>query len=147
MDGPRNADDAPDDATPPSDSRVARAAWVGAGLVFVLLGVVGLVLPVVPTTPFLLLAAACFARGSRRFYERLLANPTFGPLVAEWRRHRSIPWRTKCWAIGLMSATLAASIVFFVEPPWLEATLAALGVALAAWLASVPSRDRPRRDG
>ena len=68
-------------------------------------------------------------------------------LVAEWRRHRSIPWRTKCWAIGLMSATLAASIVFFVEPPWLKATLAALGVALAAWLASVPSRDRPRRDG
>ena len=147
MAGRPDPGEAPDDAPALSDSRVARAAWAGAGVVFVLLGVAGLVLPVLPTTPFLLLAAACFARGSRRFYERLLADRNFGPLIVEWRRHRSIPWRTKWWAIGLMSTTLAASIVFFVESAWLKLALAALGVALAAWLASVPSRDRPRREG
>ena len=143
MTDPRDLGHAPDDAPPLSDSPVARAIWLGAGIVCVVLGAIGLVLPVLPTTPFLLLAAACFARGSRRFYERLLAHRSFGPLIVEWRRHRSIPWRTKWSAIALMSTTLAASIVFFVEPGWLKVLLALLGVVLATWLARVPSRDRP----
>ncbi len=100
-------------------------------------------LPVLPTTPFLLLAAACFARSSPRFHAWLLRHRTFGPIVSEWERHRAIPWRTKLWAIALMSATLTASIVFFVKPPWLKAALAVLGVALAVWLYRRPSRDHP----
>ena len=122
-----------------------RAAWLAAGLLFLGVGIVGVVLPVLPTTPFLLLAAACFARSSKRFYDWLLDHPSFGPLVREWREHRSIPWRTKLFAIALMSGTLAASIVFFVKAPYLQAALGALGVALAVWLYRVPSRDRPRR--
>jgi uncharacterized membrane protein YbaN (DUF454 family) len=125
-------------------SRPVRVVFLVLGTLFVVLGVVGIVVPVLPTTPFLLLAAACYARGSQRCYDWLLANPTFGPLIREWRQHRAIPWRTKIYAIALMSATLAASIVFFVEPVWLKGLLAAMGVALALWLASVPSRDRPR---
>ena len=103
------------------------------------------IVPVLPTTPFLLLAAACYARGSQRSYDWLLANPAFGPLIREWQQHRAIPWRTKVTGIALMSVTLAASIVFFVETVWLKALLAAMGVALAMWLANVPSRDRPQR--
>jgi hypothetical protein len=126
-------------------SRLVRLVFLALGVLFLALGVIGIVAPLLPTTPFLLLAAACFARGSQRCYDWLLANPTFGPLIREWRQHRSIPWRTKITAIAMMSATLAASIVFFVEPPWLKALLAAMGVALALWLARIPSRDRPRR--
>ena len=122
-----------------------RAAWLAAGFLFVGIAVIGVVVPVLPTTPFLLLAAACFARSSPRFYRWLLEHPSFGPLVREWREHRSIPYRTKLLAIALMSATLAASIVFFVRNAYLQAGLAVLGVALAAWLYSIPSRDRPRR--
>jgi uncharacterized membrane protein YbaN (DUF454 family) len=133
-------------APSPGGSRLVRAVFLVLGTLFVVLGVIGLVVPVLPTTPFLLLAAACYARGSQRCYDWLLANPTFGPLIREWREHRSIPWRTKITAIALMSATLAASIVFFVEPGWLKAVLATMGVALAMWLASIPSRDRPRRE-
>ena len=119
-----------------------RAAWLAAGFLFVGIGVIGMVLPVLPTTPFLLLAAACFARSSPRFYGWLLNHPSFGPLVREWREHRSIPWRTKLFAIVLMSGTLAASIVFFVEDGRLQWALGALGALLAAWLYSIPSRDR-----
>ena len=125
-------------------SRLVRAVFLVLGSVFVVLGVIGIVVPVLPTTPFLLLAAACYARGSQRAHDWLLANPAFGPLIREWQQHRAIPWRTKIYGIVLMSATLAASIVFFVEPLWLKALLAAMGVALALWLANVPSRDRPR---
>jgi uncharacterized membrane protein YbaN (DUF454 family) len=123
------------------DSPLVRWLLIAAGSACVALGVIGIFLPLLPTTPLMLLAAACFARSSRRFHDWLLANRTFGPLILEWERHRSIPRRTKLTAIGLMSATLAASIVFFVEPRWLQALLAAFGVGLAIWLYRIPSRD------
>jgi hypothetical protein len=63
--------------------------------------------------PFVLVAAACYARASERFYRWLLRNPTFGPLIIEWRRHRSIPYRVKWLAISLMSLTICASIWTF----------------------------------
>jgi hypothetical protein len=123
---------------------VRAALWV-AGTVFVALGILGVFLPVLPATPFMLLAAACYARASPRFYNWLLNNRTFGPTIREWRRYRSIPWRTKWFAIVLMSGTLAASIVFAVEDPYVQVGLAILGVLLAVWMARIPSRDRPRR--
>ena len=123
------------------DSPWVRGLLVGAGALCVALGVIGIFLPLLPTTPFMLLAAACFARSSRRFHGWLLANRTFGPLIREWEQHRSIPRRTKLTAIVLMSLVLAVSIVFFVRPPWLQGLLAAFGVALAIWLYRIPSRD------
>jgi uncharacterized membrane protein YbaN (DUF454 family) len=124
-------------------SRAVRVALVAAGLAFVGLGILGAFLPVLPTTPFLLLAAACFARASTRFYNRLLNNRAFGPTIREWRRYRSIPFRTKWTAIALMAATLATSIVFGVEDRRLQIALAVFGVLLAVWMARIPSRDRP----
>jgi uncharacterized membrane protein YbaN (DUF454 family) len=123
-------------------SRTVRAFYVAAGFVFFGIGLAGVVLPVLPATPFMLLAAACFARGSERFYKWLLANKTFGPLIREWREHRSIPYRTKLFAVVLMSLTLAVSIVFFVKDLYLQLALAALGVLLAGWLWLIPSRGR-----
>jgi len=118
-----------------------RWLLMAAGALCVVLGVIGIFLPLLPTTPLMLLAAACFARSSRRFHDWLLANRTFGPLILEWEKHRSIPRRTKFTAIALMSATLTVSIVFFVEPRWLQGLLAAFGVALATWMYRIPSRD------
>lgn len=120
-----------------------RLLFAILGTVCVILGLVGLFLPVLPTTPFLLLAAACYARASGSFYNRLLNHPLLGPPILEWRQHRSIAWRTKIWAIGLMSFTLATSIVLFVEALWLRAALAVLGVGLSVFLYRIPSRDRP----
>lgn len=124
-------------------SPLVRAVYLGAGLVFLGLGIAGVFLPVLPATPFVLLAAACFARASPWFYNWLLNNRLFGPTVLEWRRHRSIPYRTKITAIVLMSLTLTASIVFFVDTVALQVALAVLGLLLAAWLYRLPSRDRP----
>ena len=120
-----------------------QTAFFAAGVLSLALGVLGALLPVLPTTPFVLLAAACFARSSDRFYRWLLAHRSFGPMVHEWRMHRSIPYRAKLVAIALMAMSLSASIVFFVRPAWLQAALAAFGVGLAIWLYRIPSRDRP----
>jgi uncharacterized protein len=127
------------------DSPVIRAVLVVAGTACVGLGILGLFLPLLPTTPFLLLAAACYARASERFYNWLLNNRTFGPTIREWRRYRSIPYRTKLTAIALMSLTLGSSIVFFVRNPYLQAALTLLGIAMAVWMYRIPSRDRPPR--
>jgi uncharacterized membrane protein YbaN (DUF454 family) len=116
-----------------------------AGFLSVALGLVGMFVPVLPTTPFLLLAAACFVRASPTLHRRLVESAAFGPLIVEWERHRSIPWRTKLTAIALMSASIAASIVFFVRPWPLQVALGMLGIAVGTWLYRVPSRDRPRR--
>lgn len=130
-------------------SRWVRALFLAAGTLFLALGLVGIFLPLLPTTPFVLLAATCYARGSRKFYHWLLANRTFGPMILEWQRHRSVPYRTKVTAIVLMSVTLAISIFFFVRPAWLKGLLALMGVGLALWMYRLPSRDRPaaRRGG
>ena len=125
------------------ESASVRALYVVLGFTALALGVAGIVLPVLPTTPFVLLAAACFARGSTRFHDWLLGHALFGPMISEWQQYGSIPWRTKIVAIVLMSSTLTVSIVFFVEPPWLRAALALMGLVLAVWLYRVPSRDHP----
>ena len=139
-------------ATDPADevrkhgSLTVRVLLVIAGTACVVLGVIGIFTPLLPTTPFILLAAACYARASTRFYRWLLANRTFGPMIVEWRRHRSIPYRTKVISIVLMSVTMAVSTIFFVRPLWLQVVIAACGVGLAAWMYRIPSRARPRAD-
>lgn len=122
-------------------SPTVRSALFFAGSLSVVVGVAGIFLPVLPTTPFLLLAAACYARASRRFYNALLNNRTFGPTILEWQEHRSIRYRTKVTAIILMALTLTTSIVFFVEQTWLQWSLAGFGVILAIFIYLIPSRQ------
>ena len=142
----------PDPADPAAPQRPdlhpsAAVRWllVAVGIVATLVGIVGAFVPVLPTTPFLLVAAACFARASPKLDRMLTGSSTFGPTILEWRRHRSIPWRTKLVAIGLMSAMIAVSAVFFVRPWWAQGLLVAAGAATGAWLWQIPSRDRPPR--
>ena len=122
-------------------SPIVRALFFLAGIIALALGVAGIFLPVLPTTPLVLLAAACFARSYRPFHEWLIAHRLFGPLVREWHEHRSIPYRTKLLAIGMMAGALTVSIVFFVDPPWLKAALAVFGVALGVYMYRLPSRE------
>jgi uncharacterized membrane protein YbaN (DUF454 family) len=136
-----------DEPTPYHDEirPVARGPlrWVllVGGWVFVLLGVAGALLPVLPTTPFILLAAACFARSSERFYAWLLDNRVFGPLIRDWRAHRAMPRHAKRVAIAAIVVFLGSSAVFFVENPWGRAALVATGVALVTFLLRIPNRE------
>ena len=120
--------------------REVRALFLLLGLGLVALGVAGIFLPVLPTTPFMLLAAACFARSSERFHRWLLDHPLLGATVREWQQHRSIRRRTRWIAIATMAATLAVSVVFFVPHVALQVVLALFGVALAIYLYRIPSR-------
>ena len=120
-----------------------RLAFGALGTLFLLLGIVGIFMPILPTTPFLLLATACYARSSRSFYNWLMNHPALGPLIVEWRTYRSIPWRIKLVAVATMTLTFGSSIIFFIRDGWLQLALAFFGVMIVIWLYRIPSRDRP----
>lgn len=90
-----------------STNTLTRLFLKTIGLVFVALAALGVVLPVLPTTPFLLVAAACFAKSSPWLHEKLLANKVFGVLIRDWQQYRSIPKRGK--VIALVTMVLAGS--------------------------------------
>ena len=121
-----------------------QVAFAALGTLFLVVGIIGIFVPVLPTTPFLLLATACYARSSRRFYNWLMNHPAFGPLIVEWRTYRSIPYRIKMVALVTMILTFGSSILFFIKDGRLQLALASLGLATAVWLYRIPSRDKQR---
>lgn len=103
------------------------------GVIAVVLGFVGIFLPLLPTTPFLLLASACFLRGSTRMHRWLHANPTFGKLIRDFENERAISRRAKIVALTTMWISLISSMVI-VQSHWLQAMLAIVGVGVTIYL-------------
>lgn len=103
--------------------------WIALGL-----GVAGIPLPLLPTTPFLLLAAACFLRSSPRLHRRLLEHQRLGPYLRQWQYDRSVPPGAKLRAYALVVVSFGVSIAF-VEGAGLRILLLVLGIALLAFLA------------
>ncbi len=133
-------DDPPDI---PVKTGIARWCLLVLGLFLTALATVGAFLPVLPTTPFLLLAAACFVRSSPAFHRRLLANRAFGTYIAQWQRDRTVPPEAKRKAYGLVVVTFGLSIALVGET-WLRGMLVALGIGLIVFLAWLPSTtDEP----
>ena len=93
-----------------------RLLWAMAGILFIAVGAIGIVLPLLPTTPFLLMAAYCFARSSPKLHDWLLNHRSFGPLISNWDRYGSIDRRSKCIAMIVILMTLGISVAIGV--PW-----------------------------
>jgi len=111
-----------------SNNRFARALWFIGGLLCVGLGLLGVALPGLPTTPFMILAAACFARSSSRLYNWILNHPTFGPLVRRFRAGKGIPKRIKIVAV-LSIVTFVGFAVFYAIPQHLVIPRIITGIA------------------
>jgi uncharacterized membrane protein YbaN (DUF454 family) len=119
---------------------LVRVLLVALGFVFLALGITGIVLPLLPTTPFLLLAAACFARGSERFYIALLQNRFLGGFIRDWREGRGIPLRTKVWVIVLLWLVMGATILFTIPLGEVKILLGCIGIGVTWFISSQPTK-------
>ena len=123
-------------------TRTGRGLYIALGCVSLVLGVVGIPLPLLPTTPFLLLAAFCFARGSRRLHDWLMHHPRLGPPIHRWQEYRAISREAK-W-MGTVSLLVLVGLSFLLGAElWLLAlqVFILLGVCAFLWTRPEPPSE------
>lgn len=117
-----------------SSQSIKRAFFFTGGFLSLSLGVLGIFVPLLPTTCFILLAAYCFSRSSEKFHQKLITHPKFGPTILSWQAHRVIRVPIKCWASTMIS--ISALIIWFLAIPLMVKiflTVFFLGLVLFIW--------------
>ncbi len=130
-----------------SMSPIVRGLLLAFGWINVVLGFAGAFLPVLPTTPFLLIALWAFAQSSSRFHDWLYNHPRFGPMLRDWRDYRVVPVRAKVLSLGMMTTSLVYVIFFVAVDWWVPTLMACIMMPTAIWLvtraSSVERETRP----
>lgn len=124
----------------PHHSRLVRGLLWLAGSVALVLGLIGVVVPGLPTTPFVLLAAACYAKASPRLHAGLLNHRLTGPMLRDWEAHRSLTRRTKLISVGSMLVMVGFSIWSFRHRWIAQLVLVLLGIVGAWVVLRIPTR-------
>ncbi len=123
-------------------SPIYRPIFVVAGFMSLALGVVGIFLPLLPTTPFLLLSAFCFSKGSPRWHAWLLSQPHLGPAIADWNRHGVVRPRAKVVCLSLMAVTLVYTVGFATFPIYGRGLVLLICSWVAVFVGTRPSHPR-----
>lgn len=103
-----------------------RPLYLSLAALFVTLAGLGVLLPVLPTTPFLLLTSWCLVRSSPTWHARLCRSPLFGPLLADWERHHGVRLHVKVTALGMLAVAVGTSLWLGPDSSWLRGLLLAL---------------------
>lgn len=111
------------------------------GLISTALGVVGIFIPVLPTVPLLLLAAACFARSSERFHGWLLGHTYLGPMIRDYIDGQGVPLRSKIIAISMIWISIGVSVLLLIPLFWVKVFLIAIGLCVTIYLLRLPMRE------
>ena len=113
---------------------ISKWFLVSIGLLATTLGLIGVVVPLLPTTPFLLLAAACFVRSSDTLYARLISNRLVGGFIRDYREQHGVSARAKIMALALLWGVIGYTALTVVDAAWLRALLAMIAVAVTIHL-------------
>jgi uncharacterized membrane protein YbaN (DUF454 family) len=127
---------------------VRRWLLTTIGIISVGLGTAGIFLPLLPTTPFLLLAAACFIRSSDRLYRWLIHNRWFGSYIRNYREHRALPLRAKVIALILLWTTMSYSVFALVVNKVLQVSLLLIAAVVTVYLLSLKTlaKEKPKTE-
>jgi len=123
----------------PISNKIKKWLYLIIGTVSLAAGVLGMFLPVIPTTPFVLLSAACYYRSSSRIYDWLVSSRHFGTTIRNYESGRGLRRSTKIKAIGLMWASITLSAYFFVSSWLVVAGMYVVAVAVSAYLFRLPT--------
>ena len=107
-----------------------KIIFIISGSIALALGMMGIFMPLLPTTPFLLLAAALFFRSSPRLYEWLLNQKRLGPYIRNFREYKAIPLRAKIISVSMVWLTLLYCAYILHSQPWLSVLMIALAIAI-----------------
>ncbi|MGO3346078.1 MAG: YbaN family protein [Marinomonas sp.] len=108
-------------------------------------GIIGIFLPLLPTTPLVLLAAWCFSKSSVRFHNWLIEHKFFGPIISDWQSSDGIPKRTRNRAILFMWFGMGISIII-VGRFWATLSLVIIGLSVSTYLLRMPTRSEPNKE-
>ncbi len=122
-----------------------KRLFILAGTFFLAVGIIGIFVPVLPTTPFLLLAAACYARGSERLYKWLLNNRICGSYIRNYLEGRGMPLKIKLFTIFILWAGIGLTIAYGVEHPGLRIALALIAVGVTVHIAMIKERKAKKK--
>ncbi len=123
--------------SPHPNPLLRRLIFIG-GWLAVVLGVIGLLLPVVPTAPFLILAAYCFLNSSPRFYHWLVEHRVFGLYVRYYLSGQGMPERAKLMAVGMLWLMMLITALWIIDSEWLSALLLTIALAVSIYIAALP---------
>ena len=119
---------------------MGKSFWIIGGTVCICLGILGIFLPILPTTPFLLLAAFCYGRGSKRFYHWLVNRSRLGSYIRSYKEGRGIPLKQKVLTIVLLWLTIGFAIGFVATTWWLKALLLVVAAGVTIHLSKIKTR-------
>ncbi|MDD4847980.1 MAG: YbaN family protein [Bacteroidales bacterium] len=108
-----------------------KTLYLIGGTLSLILGIIGIFLPILPTTPFLLLTAFLYLKGSKKWYDWLMSHPKLGTYIRNFQIYKAIPLSTKIVAIGLLWITMGFSIIWVVSAGWLKLLLLVIAIAVS----------------
>jgi uncharacterized protein len=108
-----------------------------AGTLSVIAGIIGIVLPILPTTPFLLLAAICYMRSSERLYQTLIKNRIWGKLISNYLENRGMTLKAKYLTVALVWTIIGVSILLFTSSFWLQIVLSAVAIGVTIHISMI----------
>ncbi len=120
-------------------SSLKKGIYLFVGAISLAAGILGIFLPVLPTTPFILLSAWCFFRSSSKIYEWVISNERFGPTIENYQQGRGITKSTKIKAIVMMWLTISASVYFYIKNMYLIAFLYIIAISVTVYLYRLPT--------
>ena len=121
--------------------KVKRFFYFMAGFIFLILGIIGIILPILPTTPFLLLAAASFTRSSEKAYNWLLNSRILGRYIRNYREGKGIPLRAKIFAVSLLWIFILASALIFVSILWIQILLIIIAISVSIHISLIKPKN------
>jgi hypothetical protein len=119
---------------------IKNKLYIAFGTAFVILGVIGIFVPLMPSTIFLLIGASCYARGSQRFYTWLMNNRWLGGMIRDYREGRGIPLRQKLLTMIILWMTIGSSAYLFIENGWVKMLLICIAAGVSLHLIILKTR-------
>jgi len=121
---------------------VARLLWNAAGTLFLCIGIIGIAIPLLPTTPLLLLAAACYLRGSKRLYDWMMTNRVFGPYLSSYVHGKGVPLRVRIATVTLLWIVIGFSAIVVTDDALVRAVLALVAIGVSLHVLSLRGRTK-----